>query len=123
MPRTSKQETPIAVDEPMIEVRVADLGGCTVAYETDKADFDPAALFRGLPDDRCQCPHWGVVVKGQIIFRYADRDEVFHAGDAYYAAPGHVPLMFGGAEVIEFSPTDRLQETTAVIEANMKAMA
>jgi hypothetical protein len=123
MPRTSRNEAPVTVDEPMIEIRMADLGGYTVAYETDKADFDPAALFRGLPGDRCQCPHWGVVVSGQVIFRYADRDEVFHAGDAYYAAPGHVPLMFEGAQLVEFSPTDRLQESATVIEANMKAMA
>lgn len=26
--------------------------------------------FKGLPDDRCQCRHWGVVIKGQVTFRY-----------------------------------------------------
>ena len=41
-------------------------------------------------------PALGVVLAGRIIFRYADHDEVFTAGDAYYGAPGHLPLLFAG---------------------------
>ena len=48
------------------EGRMQDLGGYTVAFESFTANQDPAPLFRGLPDDRCQCPHWGVVVKGEL---------------------------------------------------------
>ena len=48
--------------------------------------------MKGLPDDRCHCPHWGYVLKGRLTFRFADRDEVFEAGDAFYLPPGHVPL-------------------------------
>jgi hypothetical protein len=121
MPRTSKAEAPIAFDEPEIEARYVDLGGYTVAYETHKADIDPAALFRGLPDDRCQCPHWGVVNHGKIIFRYADHDEVFEAGDVYYGAPGHLPLIFAGTELIEFSPTDEMKQTMDVLGTNLAA--
>ena len=82
-----------------------------MAFETHKADMDPAPFFRGLPDDRCQCPHWGVVLSGRIIFRYPDHDEVYTAGDAYYGAPGHLPLLFAGTELVEFSPTGPLNET------------
>jgi hypothetical protein len=122
MPAARKAETPVAVDEPMIEGRYADLGGYTVSFETFKTDFDPAPLFRGLPDDRCQCPHWGVVVSGKIVFRYADHEETFTAGDAYYGAPGHLPLVFEGAEVVEFSPTAELEQTMSVVGQNMAAM-
>ena len=91
MPRTSKAEAPIMLDEPVIEGRYVELGGYTVAYETHKADIDPAPFFRGLPDDRCQCPHWGVVSRGKIIFRYAEQDEVFavleQALRAHFAKP------------------------------------
>jgi hypothetical protein len=45
------------------------------------------------------------------------------AGDAYYARPGHLPLFTAGTETIEFSPTDGLAETTAVIAKNLAAMA
>jgi hypothetical protein len=121
MPRTTKAEAPLSLDEPEIEGRYAELGGYTVAYETHRADMDPAPLFRGLPDDRCQCPHWGVVARGKIIFRYADHDEVFEAGDAYYGAPGHLPLIFAGTELVEFSPTAALNDSMAVINRNMAA--
>jgi hypothetical protein len=122
MPRTRKEEAPIAVDEDVIEGRYVDLGGYTVGFETFKADADPAPLFKGLPDDRCQCPHWGVVVSGKIVFRYADHEETFEAGDAYYGAPGHLPLVYGGTEVIEFSPSVELEQTMAVVGQNMAAM-
>ena len=83
--------------------------------------MDPAPLFQGLPQDRCQCPHWGVVLAGRIVFRYADHDEVYTAGDAYYGAPGHLPLLFAGTELIEFSPTAALNSTMAVVGQNLQA--
>ena len=122
MPRTRKDEAPILLDEPEIEGRYVELGDWTVSYETFRADADPAPLFRGLPDDRCQCPHWGVVLSGRLVMRYADRDETFAAGDAYHVGPGHLPLVFAGASVVEFSPTDALQATNAVLGANMAAV-
>jgi hypothetical protein len=121
MPRMSKADASVSVDEPEIEGRYAELGEYTVAFETHKADVDPAPLFQGLPDDRCQCPHWGVVLAGRITFRYADHAEVFTAGDAYYGAPGHLPLMFAGTELVEFSPTGPLNETMGVIGKNLEA--
>jgi hypothetical protein len=53
------------------------------------------------------------------VFRYADHDETYAAGDAYVAPPGHVPLVFAGTELVEFSPTTELQETMAVVGANL----
>lgn len=96
-------------------------GGYTIGFEEYTADMDPAELFRGLPDDRCQCPHWGYVVRGKIVFRYADRDETFTAGQGYYAPPGHTPIVFADSELVEFSPTDALAETFAVVTDNMRA--
>jgi hypothetical protein len=119
MPRAAKADTPITVDVPQVEFRDADLGGYTVSFGSFKVDADPAPLFQGLPEDRCQCPHWGYVVSGKIVFRYADRDETYVAGDALYGAPGHVPLSFEGSEVVEFSPTDALNATNEVVGRNM----
>ena len=121
MAHTNKQAAPVGVDLPELEARYVDLDGYTVAFETYKADVDPADLFRGLPDDRCQCPHWGVVLTGSIRFRFADHSEVFNAGDAYYAPPGHLPLITSGTELVEFSPTEALGATMAVLEANLAA--
>ena len=121
MPRTSKAEAPVAIDEPVIEARFVELDGYTVGFESHKQDVDPGPLFQGLPDDRCQCPHFGVVLRGKVVFRYADHDEVYQAGDAYFGAPGHLPLMFAGTELVEFSPTDALDQTMGVVGRNLEA--
>jgi hypothetical protein len=81
----SKADAAVSLDEPEIEGRYAELGEYTV------------------------------VLPGRIIFRYADHDEVFTAGDAYYGAPGHLPLLFAGTELVEFSPTGPLSEAMGVI--------
>jgi hypothetical protein len=121
MPRTTKHEAPVAVDIAELEGRYVDLDGYTVGFETYKTDVDPAPLFRGLPDDRCQSPHWGVVLAGSITFRFADRDETYAAGDAYHAPPGHLPVITEGTELVEFSPTADLAKTMSVIEGNLAA--
>jgi hypothetical protein len=97
-------------------------GGYTVGFETYTADADMADLFKGLPDDRCQCEHWGIVVSGKLEMRYADGTEIYAAGDAYYAAPGHVPWPHAGTEVVEFSPTAELHDTMKVVSANLAAV-
>ena len=123
MPRMSKADAAVSLDEPEIEGRYAELGEYTVAFETHKADMDPAPFFRGLPDDRCQCPHWGYVLNGKVTFRYADREEHFEAGDAFYTPPGHVPVKHEpGTEVVMFSPADELRKTEAVLMKNMQVM-
>jgi hypothetical protein len=96
------------------------LGDFTAGFETYTADADLAELFKGLPDDHCQCPHWGVVLKGKLKFTSAVGEEtIIEGGEAYYVPPGHLPFLYAGTEVIEFSPTDALNQTLEVIEKNM----
>ncbi len=121
MPSANKMTTPVSVDLPVIQGRYAELAGYTVGFESYPEDLDPGALFAGLPDDRCQCAHWGVVQTGQITFRWADHDETYGAGDAYYAPPGHLPLISAGTSLVEFSPSEGLQATMSVIESNLAA--
>ena len=98
-------------------------GGYSVGFETYTADADLAPLFQGLPDDHCQCPHWGYVIKGRVKFTFADgHDETFEAGDAYYVPPGHLPYLYSGSEVVEFHPTEELEQLMAVVEKNMEAL-
>ena len=123
MSHTRKDEAPILLEEPEITGRYVQLDGYTVSFETFHTDTDPRPLFLGLPDDRCQCPHWGIVVSGRLEVRYADREETFTAGDAYVMTPGHLPHPYAGTEVVEFSPTEALQATTAVVGKNLAAQA
>jgi glyoxylate utilization-related uncharacterized protein len=98
-------------------------GGYTVAFETYTADADPADVFKGLPDDRCQCEHWGYVIKGKVGFKTAGGEEKFETGDAYYMPAGHTPVLYAGTEIVEFSPTKDLQQTMDVVSKNMAGAA
>ena len=63
--------------------------------------------------------HWGYLLAGTITISYADREETYQAGDAFYMTPGHVPAAETGTEFIQFSPKDQLAETVAAIQANL----
>src|SRR5207253_3373441 len=105
----------------VMEGRYEEVGGYTIGFESFREDADATPLFKGLPDDRCQSSHWGYVFKGKVTFKYADREEVYEAGDAYYAPPGHIPVVTEGTEVVEFSPTDEYAKTQAVLARNLAA--
>jgi quercetin dioxygenase-like cupin family protein len=64
----------------------------------------------------------GYVVAGKVTFTFTDgTEETYEAGDAYYAPPGHLPYLYAGSEVVEFSPSTELQKTLEVVERNMAA--
>ena len=122
--RIPLEDIPAVFDQPGVAtVRQIELGGgMTLEFTQLGSGLDAAPLFRGLPDDRCQCPHWGYVRRGSMTFRTADGDVTVRAGEAYYIPPGHLPLTTDEeCEVIELSPTDRLQETMAQIARNLEA--
>lgn len=121
--RGSKQDMPVAFDGGEVVIRQADWSDMTVSLESFPAGLDTTPIFQGLPDDRCQCPHWGYVIRGQMRVRYKDREEVFAAGDAYYTPPGHTTLFDEPTEVLEFSPRGQYQETMEVAARNVAAMA
>src|SRR5437764_14263745 len=106
MPKTSKATAGNVIDLGVLEERSEDLGGYLAGFTTFREHADATPFFKGLPDDRCQSHHWGYVVRGQVTFRYADHDEVYEAGDAYYAPPGHIPVVTAGTEMVEFSPSE-----------------
>jgi hypothetical protein len=122
VPGTSRDSASQSVATEAFEVRLEHLdGGYSVCFESHTADADLAGLFRGLPDDRAQLPRWGYVLAGKVGFRFADREETYESGDAYYVPPGHTPVHYAGAELVEFSPTEVLGETIPVVLANLEA--
>ena len=121
MPKASRTTASRVEDVGVMEGRYEELDGYTVGFESFREDADGAPLFRGLPDDRCQSPHWGYVIRGRLTLRYVDRDEVYEAGDAYYAPPGHVPLVSAGTEVVEFSPSAEYARTMETVARNLAA--
>jgi hypothetical protein len=119
--RGSRRDLPTTVEAEEAIVRETDWAGIHVAFETYNEDSDIPPLFKGSPDDRCQCPHWGYVFEGRMYVRYTDREEVFEAGDAYYLSPGHTPFMEAGTEILVFSPKDEYRKTQEVAAGNFEA--
>jgi hypothetical protein len=116
-----REDLPLVADMPEGIIRQVTWGDMIVETAGLRQDVDVAPFFRGLPDDRCQCPHWGYVLKGRLRYRFADHDEIYNAGELYYAAPGHTPFLEAGCEYIEFSPADELNKTMEVVERNMSS--
>lgn len=100
--------------------RSSELEGYTVNFVTITQSHDLGPILAALPDGNCSCPHWGYVLKGRMIVRYADHEEVLETGDAFYLPPGHAPEAEEGTELIQFSPTDKLAETEAALAKAMQ---
>jgi hypothetical protein len=122
MPKISKDTAPNVEDfGPAID-HGGHLDDITVDFVTIKQTHSLGPLLKGLPDDMCQCAHWGYLFAGKLRVTYADREEVYQAGDAFYMTPGHVPEADAGSEFVQFSPKDKLAETVAAIQANAQKM-
>jgi len=123
MPKVSKESATGGGEFGPVTDRSDEVEGYAINFTSFREDIDATPLLKGLPDDRCQCPHWGYVISGAVTFRFADREEVFEAGDAFYTPPGHVPVKHEpGTEFVLFSPAAELRETDAVMAKNMEAM-
>jgi hypothetical protein len=121
MPKVSKQSVPgqdIGVGTVYQDV----VEGHEIAFLSLREPSDLAPMLRGLPGDRCTCPHWGYVTAGRITFTFADHVETFEAGDGFYVGPGHTPATIAGTEVLLFSPEEQIAAVNAVLERNLAAM-
>jgi hypothetical protein len=117
MPRTSSDEIELQDFGPVAS-RDTELADFEVSFTTFKDEMDMTPVLAGLPTRSCQCPHFGVLVKGRASVRYDDgRTEVIEPGDAYYMTPGHIPVFAAGTEVVMFSPTAEMKATNEAIEA------
>jgi hypothetical protein len=94
-------------------------GGMNVEIIQIREPRDLGPIFRGLPDDMCQCSHWGYVFKGQLRYQFADHEEIYNAGDLYYIPPGHLPSNDAGTEYVELTSADEIAETMKIVSRNM----
>ena len=103
------------------EGRQIDAREMRIAFESMPAHFPPdASLFQGLPDDRCQCDHWGYLFKGSFRVTYRDApEEIVRAGEAYHLRPGHFVQTIEPVEILELSPVDEHDRTMATLAQNL----
>lgn len=116
----SKAEVPEALDLPEATWRETEWGEMHVGFETYHQRLDDSPYLEGLPDGKCQCPHWGYVISGRMKVIYADREEEIGSGEAYYLPPGHSIVVEQGTELIEFSPKQRFREHMRAVEPNLQ---
>ena len=88
MPKSSRTSASHIQDYGPVEERREDFADTSAQFLTMKQDMDATPLFKGLPEDKCSCPHWGYVFKGRLTFDCGDHEEVFEAGDAFYPRLG-----------------------------------
>jgi hypothetical protein len=104
------QNLPIAIEAPGVELRKQNAGPMAVAFVRAKKGTDLRPALNGLPDNLCQCPHWGVVLKGKVRMHMQKDSQDYEAGQAFYWAPGHAPEMLEDTEYVDFSPTREFDE-------------
>ena len=120
--RGSKTDLPKTVDENELTIWETDWGEMHVNITAVHKTLDITPLLRGLPDDLCQCPHWGMVLKGRKVVKFRDREEILNGGDTYYMPPGHTTVTDAGTEWFEISPKEELKKTNAAVFKNLGAI-
>jgi hypothetical protein len=119
--KATKDTLPEEMRTDGIETHGADWGQLRMRHIELPAGVDFTPLFKGLPGDMCQCPHWGYVIDGAITLRFADgREETSRAGEMYYWPPSHTGWTDQGVTFVEISPTDDIR---AVMEHLATQMA
>ena len=99
---------PVVVSGDGVEIRATEAGELTMALVRLAKGHDARPLFKGLPDDLCQCPHWGYVISGTLRVWTADGSAMYRAGEAFYWPPGHAPEALEDSDFLEISPTREL---------------
>ena len=113
---SAKENLPVTLALPGVTIRSAPWHGMAALYVTLAAGSDFTPVLKGLPDDLCQCPHWGYVLKGTLHLRYKDgREEVARPGDMWCTPPGHTAWCEDDCEYIEFSPEAAFNQVLAHI--------
>ena len=112
MPAYAQDQVPVEFEADVATTRAIDQGGMTIAFERLSAGVETAPLYKGLPDDACQSPHWGYLVSGRLRVVATDgSEERIAAGQAYYLPPGHNVVVEQDALMVEFSPTEERART------------
>lgn len=119
----NRETATVALAGEGVDVRTAEAGPMTVGFFTLPAGLDMHPLMIGLQGDACQCPHWGMMLKGVVRMHTPDGPLEFRAGDVFHWAAGHVPEIVEDAQYIDFSPTSELHAVLEHVKSRAEAAA
>jgi hypothetical protein len=106
----TREDLPIAIKAGGLELRFSPVGNMTLSFYQIPKNTDFASLLKGLPEDRCQCRHWGYLLKGKMLVHTKMGEEMVETGQVFYMAPGHVPEFLEDCDLFEFAPTDEFEQ-------------
>ena len=123
----SKDRIPAKIDVPGAVARqrtefgdATGYGKMSGEYFTLGAGTDIAPLLKGLAKDACHAPHWGYMLRGELVVTYTDgTSETCQANDLFYWPPGHSVRVVKDSDLVLFSPQ---REHTDVMEHMLRAM-
>ena len=115
----TRNELPLMLEAGPASIRGAEWGEMRVTLVSVPAGTDFGPLLRGLPNDRCQGPHWGYVLKGRLRIQYGSGDEVLSAGDFYYLPPDHTGVAEEDTDFLEVTPPALQQEFLDMARRNL----
>ncbi len=99
-------DLPTVLEGPGVEIRGEDSGGMAICLIRLQAGVKTDPLFAGLPDDRCQCAHWGYIQSGTMRVHGADGTRDYDTGESYHWAPGHNLEAVTDAEYLEITKSE-----------------
>ena len=110
MQSMSMNDLDVRVQGNGVDFRTKPVGDLTMGWVKLDKGVDLSGATVGLPDDLCQCPHWGYVIKGKVRMKTKGGSQDFSAGQAFYWGPGHAPEALEDSEYVDFSPTAELEK-------------
>jgi hypothetical protein len=105
MQSINEAEVPVVIENESVTLRMTEVGEMTVSFIRLAEGTDLGPALEGLEGDRCPCPHWGYMLEGRLLMRGERADTEYDAGQAFYWAPGHVPVALTDCAYVDFSPT------------------
>ena len=77
------------LEGPGVGIRRMDADGLAMCLIRLDAGLRTDPLFAGLPNDQCQCAHWGYIISGTMRVHGPDGVRDYEAGETYYWNSGH----------------------------------
>lgn len=110
--RVAREDVDVRMQIPGAIVRQRKEFGSVKGYDTISGEYfslsagvDTTPLFVGLAGNVCQCPHWGFVIRGEIMTtNSAGEQETVTTNDLFHWPPGHNVRVLADADIIMFSP-------------------